>query len=122
MEKPITTDRLFGKIYSILKEKGKLPITEGVSQCFWTIIEDREGPKCERVVDGYAGSLFFTDKNGYPEVAMHWEHRFNHMVKGTMIFTWCRYRISCPCLPQYLLQQYGKVRHEPQDTPMPDGA
>ena len=32
------------------------------------------------MVDGYAGFLF-TDKNGYPEVAMHWEHRFNHMVK-----------------------------------------
>lgn len=58
----------------------KLPMTEDVAQCFRAIIEDREEPKCERVVDGYAGFLF-TDKNGYPEVAMHWEHRFNHMVK-----------------------------------------
>lgn len=31
------------------------------------------------MVDGYAGFLFL-DKNGLPEVAMHWEHRFNHMV------------------------------------------
>lgn len=36
--------------------------------------------KCERVVNGYAG-FFFTDKNAYPEVALHWGHRFIHMVK-----------------------------------------
>ena len=58
----------------------KLPMTDDVAQCFRAIIEDREAPEFERVVDGYAGFLF-TDKNGYPEVAMHWEHRFNHMVK-----------------------------------------
>ncbi len=58
----------------------KLPMTEDVAQCFRAIIEDREEPEYERVVEGYAGFLF-TDKNGYPEVAMHWEHRFNHMVK-----------------------------------------
>lgn len=23
----------------------------------------------------------FLDKNGFPEVALHWEHRFNHAVK-----------------------------------------
>lgn len=34
----------------------------------------------ERVVDEYTGFLF-TDKEGLPLVAMHWEHRFNHMVK-----------------------------------------
>ena len=58
----------------------KRSMTENVAQCFQTIIEGREELKCERVVDGYAGFLF-TDKNGYPEVAMHWKHRFNHMVK-----------------------------------------
>ena len=58
----------------------KLRMTEDVAQCFRAIIEDREEPEYERVVEGYAGFLF-TDKNGYPEVAMHWEHRFNHMVK-----------------------------------------
>ena len=31
-------------------------------------------------MDGYTGFLF-TDKEGLPLVAMHWEHRFNHMVK-----------------------------------------
>ncbi len=57
----------------------KLPITEDVAECFQAIIEDREPPEHERIIDGYGGFLF-TDKNGYPEVAMHWEHRFQHML------------------------------------------
>jgi len=57
----------------------KLPMTDDVAQCFQAIIEDREPPEHERIIDGYGGFLF-TDKNGYPEVAMHWEHRFKHMV------------------------------------------
>ena len=32
------------------------------------------------IIDGYAGFLYY-DKNGMPLVAMHWEHRFNNMVK-----------------------------------------
>ena len=58
----------------------KLPLTEDVAKCFQAIIEDREKPKVEKVVDGYTGFLFVDDK-GLPLVAMHWEHRFNHMVK-----------------------------------------
>ena len=58
----------------------KLPITEDVAKCFQAIIEDREKSKVEKVVDGYTGFLFLDDK-GLPLVAMHWEHRFNHMVK-----------------------------------------
>ena len=58
----------------------KLPVTEEVAKCFQAIIEDREKPKVEKVVDGYTGFLFLDDK-GLPLVAMHWEHRFNHMVK-----------------------------------------
>ena len=58
----------------------KLPVTEDVAKCFQSIIEDREKPKVEKVVDGYTGFLFLDDK-GLPLVAMHWEHRFNHMVK-----------------------------------------
>lgn len=57
----------------------KLPMTDDVAQCFRAIIEDREPPEHERIIDGYGGFLF-TDKKGYPEVAMHWEHRFKHMV------------------------------------------
>lgn len=58
----------------------KLPMTEDVARCFMAIIEDRPKPKCEKMIDGYAGFLFL-DNNGNPLVAMHWEHRFNHMVK-----------------------------------------
>ena len=36
----------------------KLPITEDVAKCFQAIIEDREKPKVEKVVDGYIGFLF----------------------------------------------------------------
>ena len=34
----------------------------------------------EKMVDGHTGFLFL-DAQGMPEVAMHWEHRFNHAVK-----------------------------------------
>ena len=36
--------------------------------------------KFEKMIDGYTGFLFLDD-NRNPLVAMHWEHRFNHMVK-----------------------------------------
>lgn len=58
----------------------KLPMTEDVAECFRGIIEDREPPRFEKVIDGYSGFLF-VDKDCNPLVAMHWEHRFNHMVK-----------------------------------------
>ena len=58
----------------------KLLVTEDVAKCFQAIIEDREKPKVEKVVNGYTGFLFLDDK-GLPLVTMHWEHRFNHMVK-----------------------------------------
>ena len=35
--------------------------------------------KLEKSIDGYSGFLFYDD-NGMPLVAMHWQHRFNHMV------------------------------------------
>ena len=56
-----------------------LPIMEDVAQMFQAIIEDRNAPKVEKAIDGYSGFLFFDD-NGMPLVAMHWQHRFNHMV------------------------------------------
>ena len=40
----------------------KLPMTEEVFRCFQAIL------------------FLYLDKNGMPEVAMHWEHRFNHAV------------------------------------------
>lgn len=55
-------------------------MTEDVAECFRGIIEVREPPRFEKVIDGYSGFLF-VDKDCNPLVAMHWEHRFNHMVK-----------------------------------------
>ncbi len=59
--------------------KRKIPITEDVAQMFQAIIEDREPPKMEKVIDGYTGFLFYNDDSN-PLVAMRWQHRFNHMV------------------------------------------
>lgn len=57
----------------------KLPMTEEVFRCFQAILEDREPPAVEPMVDGHVGFLYLDDQ-GLPLVAMHWEHRFNHMV------------------------------------------
>ena len=58
----------------------KLPITQDVADCFRAILEDRKKPKYEKMIKGHTGFLFL-DKNGNPEVAMHWQHRLNRMVK-----------------------------------------
>lgn len=57
----------------------KLPMTEEGYKCFQAILEDREAPRFPKPIDGYNGFLFY-DKKGKPLVAMHWQHRFNHMV------------------------------------------
>ena len=57
----------------------RLPMTDDVYECFKTILANRPRNAREIMVDGYMGFLFL-DKNGMPEVAMHWEHRFNHAV------------------------------------------
>ena len=57
----------------------RLPIPDEVAECFQAILEDREKPAVERIIDGYSDFLFY-DKDGMPLVAMHWEHRFKHMV------------------------------------------
>ena len=84
-DKPLLLDRLLATIEDIQETKThagtrKLPMTADVEQCFRAIIEDRPTPRIERMVDGRSGFLFL-DKDCLPEVAMHWEHRFNHMVK-----------------------------------------
>ena len=58
----------------------KLPIKEDVKECFRRIIADRPKVRFEKMIDGYAGFLCL-DKDGDPLVAMHWESRFNRMVK-----------------------------------------
>ena len=60
-------------------ETNTIGMEEDVAQMFQAIIEDRNAPKVEKAIDGYSGFLFYDD-NGMPLVAMHWQHRFNHMV------------------------------------------
>ena len=66
--------------HEIAESVRKLPMGDDVCDCFRTILEQREAPQIEKMVDGYSGFLFLDD-DGMPLVAMHWEHRFNHMVK-----------------------------------------
>lgn len=61
-----------------VSEKYMLTIKEA-AEMFQAIIEDRNASKVEKDIDGYSGFLFYDD-NGMPLVAMHWQHRFNHMV------------------------------------------
>ncbi len=75
----------------------KLPMTEDVAECFRGIIEDREVLRNEKIIGGYTGFLFL-DKNGNPEVAMHWEYRFNHMVKRYNEI----YRVQMPNIPPHV--------------------
>ena len=58
----------------------KIPMTEDVYRTFKRIMENRPTDLPEIIVCGYCGFLF-RDKKGMPEVAMHWEHRFNYAVK-----------------------------------------
>ena len=74
-----------------------LPITEDVAQMFQAIIEDRNAPKVEKAIDGYSGFLFYDD-NGMPLVAMHWQHRFNHMVGRYNDI----YRVQLPNITPYV--------------------
>ena len=46
---------------------------------FKNILENRPDNLPEIMIDGYCGFLF-RNKNGMPEVAMHWEHRFKNAV------------------------------------------
>lgn len=57
----------------------QLPMSDDVCDCFRAILKERGKPEFERSVDEYSGFLYL-DENGMPLVAMHWEHRFNHMV------------------------------------------
>ncbi len=82
----------------------KIPITEDVADMFRAIIEDRELPKTEKVIDGYTGFLFYDD-DGNP-LAMHWQHRFNHMVgRYNDIYWGADAEHHSACLPPHLLQQ-----------------
>ena len=55
-----------------------VPMSNEVAACFRRIIQNRQKPRKEPMIDGYTGFLFL-DKNGMPMVALHWEHYFKHI-------------------------------------------
>ena len=55
-------------------------MTADVEECFRRIIEKRNSPKAERMVDGKSGFLYF-DKNGSICYSLHWEHYFQHIIQ-----------------------------------------
>ena len=58
----------------------KIPMTADVEECFQKIIEKRNPPKAEPMVDGKSGFLYF-DKNGSICYSLHWEHYFQHIIQ-----------------------------------------
>ena len=55
-----------------------IPMLKDVEEAFRKIIECRNQPKVEPIVDGHIGFLYL-DKNGMPMVALHWEKYFQHI-------------------------------------------
>lgn len=55
-----------------------LPMSPEVEKCFRKIVEQRNAPKVEPMVDGVSGFLYF-DKNGSICYSLHWEHYFKHI-------------------------------------------
>ena len=55
-----------------------IPMTPDVEECFRKIIENRNAPKKEPVIDGKIGFLYF-DPNGKVMYSLHWEKRFQHI-------------------------------------------
>ena len=75
-----------------------------------------------KMIDGYAGFLFY-DKDNNPLVAMHWEHRFNHMVQRYNDI----YRIQIPNITPHVCRHtycsnMAKSGNEPKDIAVPYGA
>ena len=56
----------------------EIPMTEDVYECFQRIIQNRPKPQSESMIGGKCGSLY-SDKNGMPMVALHWEKYFQHI-------------------------------------------
>ncbi len=81
---------------------------------FRAIIEDRELPKLEKVIDGHTRFLFY-DENDMLLVAMHLQHRFNHMVARYNDIYWVQMSNITPyvCRHAYCSNQ-AKARMNPK--------
>ena len=56
----------------------QVPMTKEVAECFKRILQNREAPKVEPMIDGYIGFIFL-DKKGQPMAAYHWEKYFQRI-------------------------------------------
>ena len=89
---------------------------------FQAIIEDRDAPEVEKSIDRYSGFLFYDD-NGMPLVAMHWQHRFNHMVGRYNDI----YRVQMPNITPHVCKHtycsnMAKIGNESKDVTVRHGA
>lgn len=74
-----------GGLYHVEKTKTAsgvrfLPMTDEVCESLKCIIQNRQKPQHEIIVDGYTGFLLL-DKNGNPKVALHLEHHMQWAMK-----------------------------------------
>ena len=68
-------------IASMKMEKAKTLLNTNIGEeCFRKIIEKRNPPKSEPMVDGKSGFLYF-DKNESICYSLHWEHYFQHIIQ-----------------------------------------
>ena len=64
----------------------KIPMTADVEECFRKIIEKRNPPKAEPMVDGKSGFLYF-DKNESICYSLHWSIISNTSFRSIIILT-----------------------------------
>lgn len=74
-----------------------VPMTIEVADAFRRIIEKRENPKVEPMVDGIVGFLCL-DKNDMPMVALHWEKYMQHIREKYNSI----YKVQMPCVTPHV--------------------
>jgi integrase len=74
-----------------------VPMTIEVADAFRRIIEKRENPKVEPMVDGIVGFLCL-DKNDMPLVALHWEKYMQHIREKYNSI----YKVQMPCVTPHV--------------------
>jgi hypothetical protein len=55
-------------------------MSDEVYAAFKRVVQNRNKPKVEEMIDGYTGFLFL-DKRGKPMMSYQWEKRFQHVVE-----------------------------------------
>lgn len=98
-----------------------IPMSDEVYQSFYNILSHRKKQKKEIMIDGYAGFILL-DQRGQPKAAMHlekvvqrmWEkYNKNNVIPASENHT--------PCIPSYLLHEYGKRRYGYQKSAILNG-